>query len=322
MMQRGERHNFAFTLIELIVVIIIIAIIAGFSAMSYSKIAKGMRMSSAKNTIIAALDNARALAIRNNRFVITVFRPRLSADGTEQYYEAVIAEWFGDSANSGDWTYDRFVPIAGLKPMQLPLGIGVAGPGIGMGVDTIWWVSTYLPSNAVVKNEELMGEMVGVLYSPEGKVVVRNSESASDRMWVDFDKDGKQTIDLALRDDDNFSPIVVDWTIYVPELDTCLYFYLEAPESEVFVANVNLLAVFDDDAFRELWGASVASDPLFVDVASGDFICSNSPYNGDDWDRIPDGRVDFYDRDWHYTDFINRTADRIQFNRYSGAPLK
>ena len=120
--------------------IIIIAIIAGFSAMSYSKIAKGMRMSSAKNTLIASLDNARALAIRNNRYVITVFRPRLVNDGSEQVFDIVIAEWLGDSSNA-DWdtgsgenevkirTYDRFVPIPNVKVRTTPVGVGIAGPG-------------------------------------------------------------------------------------------------------------------------------------------------------------------------------------------------
>ena len=119
---KRKLSNFkrAFTLVELVVVIIIIALIAGFSAMAYSKIAKNMRLSTAKNTIIAALDNARAYAIKNNHYVITAFRPRLSGDGTEQFYECVVAEWNGDSSNAGDWTYDRFVPIDGQKPKNLP----------------------------------------------------------------------------------------------------------------------------------------------------------------------------------------------------------
>jgi prepilin-type N-terminal cleavage/methylation domain-containing protein len=312
MMQRGKRHNSAFTLIELIVVIIIIAIIAGFSAMSYSKIAKGMRMSSAKNTLITSLDNTRALAIRNNRYVMTVFRPRLSSDGTEQFYEAVIAEWNGDSSNSGDWTYDRFVPIPNLKPIHLPVGVGVAGPGIALNLDHIWWVSTYLPANAVIKDSSFMGEMVGVLYNPEGRVVVRNAKSGSDRMWVDFDRDQIQMIDPDPdRNGDSDDEISVDWTEYVADLPSGVYFDVESPSSETFIGLVDLLAVFDYDAFRDLWGASHISYPIFPDIAKYP------------WERNPDGgTIDKYDRDWHFTDFINRTSDRIQFNRYSGVPQK
>ena len=300
-----------FTLVELVVVIIIIALIAGFSAMAYSKIAKNMRLSTAKNTIISALDNARAYAIKNNRYVITVFRPKLSGDGSEQYYECVVADWDGDSANSGDWTYDRFIPIDGQKPKNLPIGIGVAAPGIALNADHIWWVCTYLPSNAVVKNNLLMGEMVGILYNPEGRVVVRNSESGSDRIWVDFDRDGIQTIDLALRNDDEFDPIFVDWTQPVDDLPGGAYFDVEAPESETYIGLANLLSIFDYDAFREKWGATRTNYPNFTDIARSD------------WERNPsNGTVDKYDRDWHFTDFINNTTDRIQFNKYSGVPEK
>ena len=311
MNRKSANLKHGFTLVELVVVIIIIALIAGFSAMAYSKIAKNMRLSTAKNTIISALDNARAYAIKNNRYVITVFRPKLSGDGSEQYYECVVADWDGDSANSGDWTYDRFIPIDGQKPKNLPIGIGVAAPGIALNADHIWWVCTYLPSNAVVKNNSLMGEMVGILYNPEGRVVVRNSESGSDRIWVDFDRDGIQTIDLALRNDDEFDPIYVDWTQPVDDLPSGAYFDVEAPESETYIGLANLLSIFDYDAFREKWGATRTNYPNFTDIARSD------------WERNPsNGTVDKYDRDWHFTDFINNTTDRIQFNRYSGVPEK
>ena len=59
--------------------------------------------------------------------------------------------------------------------------------------DDIWWVTTYLPAVALIPDNEPKGEMVGILYSPEGRVVVRNAESGSDRTWVDFDSDGDQT---------------------------------------------------------------------------------------------------------------------------------
>jgi prepilin-type N-terminal cleavage/methylation domain-containing protein len=308
----------AFTLVELIVVIIIIALIAGFSAMAYVKIAKNMRLSTAKNTIIAALDNARAFAIKNNRYVITVFRPKLTGDGTQQFFECVVAQWSGDSQNyindgyDADDTVDRFVPIDSVKPKYLPVGIGVAGPGYGLNADHIWWTPTYLPANAVVKDDRFLQEMVGVLYSPEGKVVLRNAISASVKIWVDFDRDGLQTVDLALRDGDAFDPVVIDWTQTVSELDTCWpCFSIEAPESETFIGLVNLIAVFDNDSFREQWGATGTNYPNYTDIARPS------------WDRTPNnGEISRDDRDWHYTDFITKTADRIQFNTYSGVPEK
>jgi prepilin-type N-terminal cleavage/methylation domain-containing protein len=286
-----------FTLIELIVVIIIIAIIAGFSAMSYSKIAKGMRMSSAKNTLIASLDNARALAIRNNRYVITVFRPRLVNDGSEQVYDIVIAEWVGDSSNA-DWgggtirTYDRFVPIPNVKVRTTPVGVGIAGPAYGVGDDDLWWVATYLPAVALIPDNEPKGEMVGILYSPEGRVVVRNAESGSDRTWVDFDSDGDQTLDPDPdRDGNDSDAIVIRWTDEgTPQLPIGANFDLEGPGGEPNIGVTMILTVFDETALRKVYQLSTWDD---------------------DDDRYRD-----------YTEYINKTADRIQFNRYSGVPLK
>jgi len=298
-MQIGKRHNFGFTLIELIVVIIIIAIIAGFSAMSYSKIAKDMKISSATNTVVASLDNARALAIRNNRYVITVFRPRLLDDGTEQVVEIFIADWTGDSTNAMTyvfnsnkiWTYDRFVPIPNIKVRTLPKGIGIAGPAYSTGDDSLWWVPTYLPAVSVDPDGEAKGEMLGVLYSPEGRVVVRNAESAADRIWVDFDNDGYQTLDPDPdRDGNQDDAEVINWPDgNVVGLHYAQGFDLE-PGGEPNVGVTLIIAVFDEAKCRSMY------DP-----------------------------TRWFDQDWRYiehTEFINQFADPIQFNRYSGVPLK
>ena len=266
--------------------------------MSYSKIAKGMRMSSAKNTLIASLDNARALAIRNNRYVITVFRPRLVSDGSEQVFDIVIAEWVGDSSNA-DWgggtirTYDRFVPIPNVKVRTTPVGVGIAGPGYSVAnSDDIWWVATYLPAVALIPDNEPKGEMVGILYSPEGRVVVRNAESGSDRTWVDFDNDGDQTLDPDPdRDGNESDAIVIRWTDEgTPTLPIGANFDLEGPGGEPNIGVTMILTVFDETALRKVYQPST--------------------WNDDD-DRYRD-----------YTEYINKTADRIQFNRYSGVPLK
>ena len=93
-----------FTLLELIVVMVVMAILAGLSAIAYRGIAKDMQMSAAVNTVTAALDNARAIAIKHNRYVITVFRPKLDDDGTTQIIELVIAEWNGDEGNEHSYS--------------------------------------------------------------------------------------------------------------------------------------------------------------------------------------------------------------------------
>nr|MBC8522872.1 prepilin-type N-terminal cleavage/methylation domain-containing protein [PVC group bacterium] len=264
MNHKDKQHNAGFTLVELIVVIVIIAIIAGFSAMAYAKVAQGMRLSNAKNTVVAALDNARAIAIRSNRYVITVFRPRLVNDGTQQVMDIVIAEWVGDSNNAYFpdpyntnemivWTYDRFVPVPSVQVRTLASGIGIAGPGYGTGDDSVWWAATYLPAVAVIPDNEPYGEMVGILYSPEGRVVVRNAESASDRIWVDFDRDGLQTIDPDPdRNGDGADAIVVNWAGEAMPFfaGNWVYFDLEGPGGESFIGMTFVLAIFEETACR------------------------------------------------------------------------
>ena len=290
------------------------SILAGFSSMAYRGIAADLRMSSAINTVTSALDNARAMAIKHNRYIITVFRPRLDNDGTEQVIDIVVAEWNGDSANAlvgdGDtWTYDRFTPVNGLQVRSISGGVNVAGPGYGTGDDEIWWVSSYLPSNAVIPDNEPYGALIGVLYNPEGRVVFRNAESGADRIWVDFNNDGVQTIN---------GTDVVQWPWPSPLPSTLSYFDLEMPEGEPFISMTPILAVFNEDEFRE----SIEMDGVVrIEDVTNRWYCLCSPLDAG-CGPCPDGDVDKYDRNWYYTIFIHKTADVIQFNRYSGVPLK
>ncbi len=280
----------AFTLVELVVVIIIMTMLAGLSAIAYRSIAADMKMSSAMNTISSALDNARALAIKKNRYVMTAFSPRLEDEGSTQFIDIVVAEWSGDSSNANNgsgsiWTYDRFVPVSNLQVRTISGGINVAGPGYGTGDDDQWWVCTYLPAQVstgpVFGGLEPYGSLIGVLYSPEGRVVTRNAESGSDRIWVDFNQDGVQTI----SEDET---VEWPWPGQLPSIGS--YFDVEAQGGEPFVSMTPILAVFDELAFRE--GVRPA-----------------------DWSNS-------YDRDVAYTNYIEKNASRIQFNRYSGVPLE
>ena len=285
----------AFTLVELIVVMIVMTILAGITAMAYRGIAADLRMSSAMNSVVAALDNARAMAIKKNRYVMTVFRPRLDSDNTEQVIDIVIAEWNGDSASAdrgdGDiWTYDRFTPIQGMQVRTISGGANVAGPGYGTGDDDTWWCSTYLPANVLISDSEPFGSLVGVLYSPEGRVVVRNAETGSDRIWVDFNLDWTQTISATESVVWNDPNVVCEpWPEEAtPNIGS--YFDLEIASGEPFISMTPILAVFNEDEFRKS-----------VDTTAWD--SSNT-------------------RDNDYTVYIEANADRIQFNRYSGVPLE
>ncbi|MFT4593768.1 MAG: prepilin-type N-terminal cleavage/methylation domain-containing protein [Phycisphaerales bacterium] len=294
MIQTTRQVYRAFTLVELIVVMVVMTILAGLSAMAYRGVAEDLKMSSATNSVVAALDNARAMAIKKNRYVITVFRPRLDSDGTEQVVDIVLAEWNGDSAsaNRGDgdiWTYDRFVPIQGMAVRTIKGGVNVAGPGYGTGDDDKWWCSTFLPANAVVPDNEPFGSLVGVLYSPEGRVVVRNAQSGADRIWVDFNRDWTQKIsdtESVVWNDPNV--VTSPWPSSLPGIGA--YFDVEIPEGEPFISMTPILAVFNEKEFR-------------TSVNPNDWNSSNL-------------------RDNAYTEYIDQNADRIQFNRYSGVPLE
>jgi len=278
-----------FTLVELIVVMVIMTILAGLSAIAYRGIAADLRMSSAVNTVVAALDNARALAIKKNRYIMTVFRPRISDDGSEQVIDIVVAEWNGDSAsaNTGSsiWTFDRFIPVQGVQIRTIEGGVNVAGPGYGTGADDTWWCASFLPSIL----DEPYGSMVGVLYNPEGRVVVRNAESGADRIWIDYDLDWIQQFAGNLSVDWQDPDIVTNpWNTEVETGSDS--FKLAMIEGEPFISMTLILSVFNEKEFR-----------TSVDTTSW----TNSSV-----------------RDNAYTAYIDANADRIQFDRYSGVPIK
>ena len=64
----------AFTLAELLVVMAIIALLATITVVAVGAIAKDARIASAKNTIVASLGNARAIAMKDNEVVMVAFR--------------------------------------------------------------------------------------------------------------------------------------------------------------------------------------------------------------------------------------------------------
>jgi len=276
---------------------VVMTILAGLSAIAYRGIAADMRLSSAMNTVVASLDNARAMSIKKNRYVMTVFKPRLDNDNTEQVIDIIVAEWTGDSASAdrGDgkiWTYDRFVPIPGMSVRAIAGGVNVAGPGYGTGDDDTWWCSTFLPAilfNSA--NPEPFGSLVGVLYSPEGRVVVRNAESGADRIWVDFNQDWTQTISATEEVVWNDSNVVASpWSVPATPGGLGSFFDLEFPEGEPFISMTPILVVFNELEFRKS-----------VDPTS--WNSSNV-------------------RDIAYTTYIDANADPIQFSRYSGVPLE
>jgi prepilin-type N-terminal cleavage/methylation domain-containing protein len=145
----------AFTLLELLVVMGILLILATLTGISVSKITRDAKLASATNTLVAALGNARAIAIRDNTYVMVTFR--LAGDSRAvgvpldpPVVQVVTARWTGEvityksplptatpstSILPDDLVADRFLPVPGVPQQSLPSGVFVAGPAFGFVTD-------------------------------------------------------------------------------------------------------------------------------------------------------------------------------------------
>lgn len=248
----GGRARRGFTLIELLVVMGVIAVLAVLTLMSMRAIADDARLASATNTVKAALDNARAMAMKNNTIVLIVFRPRFEGHN-KQVVEIVTAKWTGDSKRvdfgfGNIAVFDRFVPIPDVPIRQLSGGVKVAGPyyrdpdppfgddmAYGQPTDELWVTQTHLPA---MGGSEAGGELVGVMYMPDGTTQTRNPQNDSSAPWVDFDNSGMQE------------------TANPNE-----FWEYTDPNDETNINLVPFLAVFEDVAARELFDTSAWNDP-------------------------------------------------------------
>ncbi len=220
-----------FTLIELLVVMGVIAVLAVLTLMSMRSIANDARMASATNTIKAALDNARALAMKNNTIVLIVFRPRLEGvHKQKQEVDIYTAKWTGESILNlnGANVVDRFVPIPAIVVRSIPAGIKVAAPRYGADEDFVWNTQSHLPAiDPQAGAGEVRGKLIAIMYGPDGTTITRNSQSDSNQIFVDFNNDGLQLISGDPNDQ-------------------------ASEDDEPFLAMAPFLAVFDDDEAREL----------------------------------------------------------------------
>jgi len=154
----------AFTLLELLVVMGILLVLATLTVISVGKVTRDAKLANATNTVVAALGTARAIAIRDNAYVMVTFRVapdrRAKALPREpQVIQVVTARWTGEVVDSNtplpspnptgaermpfnnatgnpDTSADRFIPVAGVPARDLPAGILVAGPAFGFVTDT------------------------------------------------------------------------------------------------------------------------------------------------------------------------------------------
>lgn len=284
----GTTRARAFTLTELLVVIAIIATLSLVTLVSVRAVVAGARLSSATNTIVATLDNARALALKKNQFVLVVFRPRL--EGTSrQFVELVVAEWAGDSMAVETSLIDRFVVATEVAPRALPVGIKVAGPAYGgdsygpgdVLADLTWETQAQLPAPF-----EMPGRLIGVMYGPEGTTVSYNLRADSNEAFVDFNGDGQQRL----------GGVNYDYTA-IAAAPAGLYDQV-SEDDEPLVRLAPFLAVYDDDAARD----ARTNDWTTVEGYQRDLI------------GLPE--------DPTVPGYITTFGTRIHFNRYTGVAMK
>ncbi|MBM4100257.1 MAG: prepilin-type N-terminal cleavage/methylation domain-containing protein [Planctomycetes bacterium] len=161
----------AFTLLELLVVMGILLVLAVLTAFSVGKVTSDAKLANATNTLVAMLGNARAIAIRDNAYVMVTFRvaPDRRARAVPRdppAVQVVTARWTGEVVTvntplpnpnppvpggvvaepiADDVFADRFVPVPGVPTRELPGGIMVGGPAFGFVTDASvgrndrWW---------------------------------------------------------------------------------------------------------------------------------------------------------------------------------------
>jgi prepilin-type N-terminal cleavage/methylation domain-containing protein len=299
---RGPRPwRRAFTLIELLVVIAIIAIVSVLSVIAVGRLSQDARISGATNQVLAALDEARATAIRTNRSTAVVFLARWDASRPEdrQVTECVVVTWLGDQEPvifNGDELADIFVAVPDVQPRRLPPGIKVGGPFYaiegfeGLAADFIWLTQPELrltDPDIVGNNQEFPGEIIGVLFDPKGSVVTSNVSSfAREAFYDEFLGDTETSGDgQGFRLD--------------PRADTAvasapgpLFYHYHEDDEEVYISFIPFLSVYDDDAARELKELEWTNRGNYEAELTG-----------------PSG-------------YIAQFGRKIEFNKYTGVPLR
>jgi len=274
-----------FTLIELIVVMGIVAIVATVTVIAVGAISSGSRQSIGVNSVMVALENARALAMKNNEIVMACFRVKYDAAQPDerQVTEIVLCRWSGSAEGLPAFVKDIYVPIFDAPVRRLPAGIKVAVPWYdyspgGNDADDVWVTQPQFPLTQT-NGGETPGRMFGILYGPDGSVLTRHPTTSASELYVDLnngldgDGDGRrQDIWGSIGASD-------DW-VY------------DDPRDEVNIELTAYLCVYDDDAARKVKSLDWSSETNYILELTG-----------------PAG-------------FITRTADRIHFNRYTGVALR
>jgi prepilin-type N-terminal cleavage/methylation domain-containing protein len=161
-MRNQGKHIQAMTLTELLVVISVMAIMLAVAAPVAKKLSESLGESTgAKSIISAAMSNARAIAVREQKYAGV----RFQQDNSGKQYLILIIH----NPDPKDYTTDnRFGVIQGKKPMALPDDVGVMD---GVWVQRTFKVNTVEMLNAVDKalTDPLLDDTSGTLQDGKNK---------------------------------------------------------------------------------------------------------------------------------------------------------
>lgn len=159
---RRRRSLRSFSLIELLIVIGVMLALVAVTLPAFRSLKDSMRQSGGKNAVSAALNTARALAMREGRDVAAMFK----FDVTSRVCSIELLVLDSTVDDSGlKSAASVFVPIEGHAPIELPEGAGVFGYGFGS-------------SRGSSSNEQNWYADLGLLYP------VRNTETRQDDPWL------------------------------------------------------------------------------------------------------------------------------------------
>lgn len=326
---REERAPSGFTLVELLAVMAVIAILGVVVTTSAGRVAKEARVATSVNQVLAALAEARAIAIRDRVQVLvafTVFRKTYRATTTSpetidftqpQQTQIVIAKATGrlgypgsvigtgqypllsapPSPEEDDLLLEEFVPVDGVGLRLLPVGIKVAGQAAdittlnGYPYDDIW-ISQPVMSLRPTETVSAVerGSLVVVRFSPDGTVITRNPSLPANVTAEDL----IDTAALAPWIDFNRDGFCGIGT--TTGSSNGKFYALDEYRDEPLGNHTLFLAVFDDDLFHQQATAT--------EIAA--------------WRQYQNIGAWMTGLNTARTNFINQFYDRITFNRFTG----
>jgi type II secretory pathway pseudopilin PulG len=347
----ASRAGAAFTLLELLVVMGILVLLATLTAIGVGKVTRDAKLANATNVLVAALGNARAVAIRDNTYVLVTFRiapdRRSRAVPREpQVVQVITARWTGEVVTPGtptppgvempatdDVFGDRFLQAPGVPVLELPVGVYVAGPGFFRGIqnpysygasDAFWYTlptfagtanySTVPPSYAFDRAATEVGNAIGVMFAPDGRTVSRLGESVTEiDTGANTDQNAweKPFLDV---DGNGFPNRGTSQFGSFPALQNVSFFYYDEPLDEPFVDLVPYLAVFNLAEARDR--RPYLDDP----VPSNDWRGPNIGGLGSTTATFAANEAAQTPRVRDISRFVSEQSERITFNRFSGVP--